>query len=338
MRLGGTASYLSEITSRDDLRAAVAWANERLLPIIIIGGGSNIIWKDEGFKGLVLVNKILGFEIYSEDEENVYITVGAGEEWDSVVERSLQTGKSGIEYLSYIPGTAGGAPVQNIGAYGHELSEIFVSLEAYDLQENKFVIISGLDCGFGYRTSRFKFGSDKNRFLITAITLHLTNQLPQANYYHWLTEYLAAHNITNPSPLDIRQAVIEIRKKRLPDPSVVPNNGSFFANPIIDSDKYRDLLDNHPKLASWPSQCFWELPDGNYKVAAGALLDYLGYKDFHDPATGMGTWKEQALVLINENAGKTANLLEFKKQITDKVKETFDINLEQEPEILPSDG
>lgn len=336
MRLGGTASYLADITNREELKTAVAWAHEQKLEIIMIGGGSNIIWKDEGFNGLVLVNKISGFEVYSEDEENAYITVGAGENWDSVVERALHTGKSGIEYLSYIPGTAGGAPVQNIGAYGHELSEIFVSLEAFDIQENKFVIIPGLDCGFGYRTSRFKFGADKNRYLITSITLHLTIQQPGTTYYHWLTEYLEAHAITKPSPLDIRQAVIEIRKKRLPDPEIIPNNGSFFANPIISAEKYHNLLENHPKLASWPSQCFWELPNATYKVAAGALLDYLGFKDFHDPTTGMGTWKEQALVLINENADKTANLLAFKKQITDKVQEVFEIQLEQEPEILPS--
>jgi UDP-N-acetylmuramate dehydrogenase len=335
MKLGGTASYLTEVTTKDDLRSAVSWAKERNLPVLMIGGGSNIIWKDEGYPGLILVNKIMGFELFSEDDENIYLTVGAGENWDHVVERALQTGKSGLEYLSFIPGTVGGAPVQNIGAYGHELAETLVSVEAFDLAEEKFINIPASDCAFGYRTSRFKFGPDKGRFLITAITLHLTAQQPQITYYHWLDEYLKSKNITKPKPSDIRQAVIAIRTKRLPDPSVVANCGSFFANPIIDETKYMELLDNHPKLASWPSRCFWELPDGKYKVAAGALLEYLGLKDFHDETTGMGTWHEQALVLINEKAKSTADLIAFKQMVTNKVQQTFGINLEQEPEILP---
>ncbi len=335
MRLGGKAAYLSEVQSRDDVRSLTAWAKERNLPLIMIGGGSNIIWRDEGFAGLVLVNKIMGFEIIDEDVENAYITIGAGENWDQAVERAVATGKSGLEYLSLIPGTAGGAPVQNIGAYGHELAETFVSLEAFDLNEQKLINIPAADCGFGYRTSRFKIGPDKGRYLITSITLHLTRPVPDGKYYHWLEEYLQANNISNPTIQDIRQAVIAIRTKRLPDPAVIPNNGSFFANPIIDASKYHELLNNHPDLAAWPSKCFWELPDGRYKVAAGALLDYLGFKDYHDESTGMATWKEQALVLINEHATSTASLLTFKQQLVDKVHENFGIELEQEPELLP---
>lgn len=335
MRLGGNAANLTEINSRDDIRAAVSWAKERNLPMIMIGGGSNIIWKDEGFNGLVMINKIPGYEVFSEDDENTYITVGAGENWDSVVERAVATGKSGLEYLSYIPGTVGGAPIQNIGAYGHELAETFVSMEVYDVEQNKFINIPASDCQFGYRTSRFKFGPDKGKYLISSVTLHLTPPQPAIKLYHWLEEYVADHSITNPTPNDIRQAVIAIRTKRLPDPSVVPNNGSFFANPLIDAMTYHSLLNNHPKLAAWPSQCFWELDNGSYKVAAGALLEYLGFKDFHDEKTGMGTWKEQALVLINEHAISTQDLIAFKLMITDKVKETFGITLEQEPEFLP---
>lgn len=334
MRLGGNAAYVSEINDRSEVSQAVSWARERNLPLIMIGGGSNIIWKDEGFPGLILVNKIKGFEVFSEDEENVYLTIGAGENWDSVVERAVATGKSGLEYLSLIPGTAGGAPVQNIGAYGHELSETLVSVEAYDITENKLVNIASIDCGFGYRTSRFKT-TDRGRFLITGLTLHLTKPVPQATYYHWLDEYLKKHELSQPTPADIRSAVIEIRQSRLPDPAVVANTGSFFANPIIDSSKYHEITDAHPKLVSWPSTCFWELTDGNYKVAAGALLEYLGFKGIHDEETGMGTWENQALVFINEKAQSTANLLAFKQKITDKVQQTFGITLEQEPELLP---
>lgn len=334
MRLGGQAAYLTEVASKSEVTEAVAWARERNLPLLMIGGGSNIVWKDEGFPGLVLVNKILGYEVFSEDEENTYIMVGAGENWDGVVERAVATGKSGVEYLSLIPGTAGGAPVQNIGAYGHELSESLVSVEVYDLQTNSFSNLQAIDCGLGYRTSRFKT-TDRGRFLITGITLHLIKPLPQTSYYHWLEHYFAEHKIEQPSVADIRQAVIAIRSARLPDPARFANTGSFFANPIITADKYQELLDTHPKLAAWPSRCFWDLPDGTYKVAAGALLEYLGFKDYHDEETGMATWGAQALVLINEHADSTADLLKFKQMIVDKVQQTFGITLEQEPELLP---
>jgi UDP-N-acetylmuramate dehydrogenase len=335
MRLGGNTAYLSEINTKFEVAEAVGWAKERNLPIIMIGDGSNIVWKDEGFPGLILVNKIMGFETFSEDEDNVYITVGAGENWDSVVERAVATGKSGLEYLSLIPGTAGGAPVQNIGAYGHEIAESLVSVEAYDMRSNALVNIPAAECGFGYRTSRFKTGADRGRFLITGLTLHLTKPQPQSSYYHWLEEYFQKHSLSEPSLRDIRNAVIEIRSSRLPDPTQVANTGSFFANPVIDSVRYRELLDSHPRLASWPTQCFWELPDGNYKVAAGALLEYLGFKGIHDESTGMATWDNQALVLVNEHAGSTADLLKFKQMIVDKVQQTFGITLEQEPELLP---
>lgn len=334
MKLGGTARALTEINNRSEVSEAVAWAKERNLPVLMIGGGSNIFWKDEGFEGLVLVNKIMGYQEFSEDEENTYITVGAGENWDSVVERAVATGKSGLEYLSYIPGTAGGAPVQNIGAYGHELSETAVSIEVFDTQTNALANIQAFDCGFGYRTSRFKT-TDRGRYFITGMTLHLTKPLPEGTHYHWLEEYFAKNNIQSPTPADIRNAVIEIRKQRLPDPTRIANNGSFFANPIVSVDVYETIIMNHPKLASWPTPCFWRLPDGNYKIAAGALLEYAGFKDFHDPETGMATWYAQSLVFINENAKTTADLLAFKQKIADKIQELFGIALVQEPELLP---
>lgn len=334
MRLGGIARALTEINNRSEVGEAVAWAKERNLPILMIGGGSNIFWKDEGFEGLVLVNKIMGYEVFSEDEENTYIMIGAGESWDSVVERAVASGKSGVEYLSYIPGTAGGAPVQNIGAYGHELSEALTTVEVFDTQTGSLANLQTIDCGFGYRTSRFKT-TDRGRFLITGLTLHLTKPLPTTKYYHWLEEYFAKNNIQDPTPNDIRNAVIEIRKSRLPDPARIPNNGSFFANPIVSADVYEMILMNHPKLASWPTPCFWRLPDGTYKIAAGALLEYAGFKDFHDTETGMATWYAQALVFVNENAKSTADLLAFREKITSKIQELFGITLTQEPELLP---
>jgi len=335
MRLGGNAAYLADINTKFEVGQAINWAKEHNLPVIMIGTGSNIVWKDEGFNGLVLVNKIMGFEAFAEDEENIYITVGAGENWDNVVGQAIATGKSGLEYLSLIPGTAGAAPVQNIGAYGHELAECLVSVEAYDTETNELINIRVEDCGFGYRTSRFKEGPDSNRFFITGLTMHLTKPQPHTTYYHWLEDYFKENNITDPIPLDIRQAVIAIRVGRLPDPLNVANCGSFFANPIIDSVKFSEIIANHPKLAGWPTRCFWEQPNGTYKVAAGALLEYLGLKGIRDEKTGMATWPNQALVLVNENAKSTQDLLKFKQFIVDKVQSTFGITLVQEPDLLP---
>jgi UDP-N-acetylmuramate dehydrogenase len=176
MHLGGTAAHLVTIEDRPQLIEALKWAEANQQPVIMIGGGSNIFWRDEGFPGLVLVNKIQRYESFHEDEENIYISVGAGENWDTIVERTAQAGLTGIEALSLIPGTAGATPVQNVGAYGQEISQTLTTVEALDAQTGQFVNIPAADCGFGYRTSRFKT-NDRGRFLITG----RTNQLGKAN-------------------------------------------------------------------------------------------------------------------------------------------------------------
>ena len=334
MRLGGEAAYLTEINQVSEISQALNWAKERQLPYIMIGGGSNIIWKDEGFPGLVMVNKILRFEQFQEDEENLYVTVGAGENWDSVVQRTVELGFSGLEFLSSIPGSVGAAPVQNIGAYGHELADVFVSLEAFDTTTGKLINMPAADCGFGYRTSRFKL-VDHSKFFITAITCHLIKNKPQPPYYHFLQQYLDNHNITDVTPAVIREAVMAIRAEKLPDPSVIANTGSFFRNPVVDEHTFQSIRERNIKLQNWPTTWFWELPDGQYKIAAGALLEVLDFKGVTDPETGMGTWPKQALVLINQQAKKTSDLLKFKQKIVDAVKNEFGIELIQEPELLP---
>lgn len=328
MRLGGNAAYLTEVTGRKELLEAIEWADNAGLPIMMIGGGSNIIWKDEGFLGLILVNKMMGYEEQIEDEENVYLHIGAGENWDQVVGRATQKGFTGIESLSLIPGTAGATPVQNVGAYGQEIANTLVSVEAYDHQLKQFITIPGMDCAFGYRTSRFKT-TDRDRFFITGLTLHLLRSNPQPPFYRSLQAYLDEHGITSPTPQLVREAVIAIRNSKLPDPAKVANNGSFFANPIVDEGVFAQLLADHPGIPNW------KMEDGRVKIPAAWLLEQAGFKDFHDPATGMGTWPAQPLVLVNENAQKTAQLLEFRQKILDTVKQKFDITLEQEPELLP---
>ncbi len=328
MRLGGNAAYYTEITDRHELVEALDWAEQNKLPTLMIGGGSNIVWRDEGFPGLVIVNKIMRFEEQQEDEENYYVTVGAGENWDSVVARVVEKGMSGIEALSLIPGTAGATPIQNVGAYGQEIASTLVSVEAYDKQTKQFLNIPNEECGFGYRMSRFK-SADRGRFFITAITLHLIHGNPQPPYYRAVEAYLEANQLTNPTPQVIRDAVITIRQGKLPDPALVANNGSFFANPIVDQGDFAQLQADFPGIPGWPTD------DERVKIPAAWLIEQAGFKDVHDAETGMATWPAQPLVLVNEHAQSTAQLLAFRQKITDAVQGKFHITLEQEPELLP---
>jgi len=327
MGLGGPALHLVTVTDRQQLEQALAWASEQQQPVVMIGGGSNIIWNDSGFPGLVIVNKILGYEAREADETNTYLTLGAGEIWDTVVERSVAAGLTGIEALSLIPGTTGGTPIQNVGAYGQEISQTLTTVEAYDTQVKGFVTIPASDCGFGYRTSRFKT-TDKRRFFITAITLHLQKGNPLPPYYSSVQTYLEAHTITDCTPAILREAVISIRTSKLPDPAVVHNTGSFFGNPIVSDGEFAHIAASYDNIPHWPVE------PQTVKLSAAWLIEQAGFKDFHDKATGMGTWPAQPLVLVNEHAKSTVDLLTFKQKIVDAVKAKFNVTLEQEPESM----
>lgn len=327
MGLGGPAAYLVDVTTRMEVLEALTWAQQRQLPVVMIGGGSNIIWGDAGYPGLVIVNKILHYEAYDEDETNVYLTIGAGEPWDSVVARSVEAGLTGIESLSLIPGTAGATPIQNVGAYGQEISQTLTTIEAFDTQVSDFVTIPGSDCGFGYRFSRFK-AVDRGRFFITSITLHLTRGNPGPPFYGVLQTYLEAQKITEYTPATIRQAVMTIRSNKLPDPALVHNAGSFFANPIISEEQFSYLAENFDPVPHW------SVGTGSIKLSAAWLIEQAGFKDVHDQETGMATWPKQPLVLINEHAHSTADLMVFRQKIIDAVQVKFAITLVQEPELL----
>jgi UDP-N-acetylmuramate dehydrogenase len=328
MRLGGNARYLGEINSYEDLTQALYWAAQHKIPVIMIGTGSNIVWKDEGFQGLVLVNKIHRFEAFDEDEDNVYLTVGAGENWDSVVERVTQQNLSGIQELSLVPGTVGATPIQNVGAYGREIADVLVSVEAFDIEQDKLVNVPASECKFSYRSSRFKI-EDKGRFLITAITLHLSHTPTQPPFHPAVAAYFEEHKIVSPTPKDVRDAVVYIRKNKLPDPAIVANSGSFFTNPIIDADTLSTIQINYPSIKYTPVE------GGMVKVAAAWLIEEAGFRGISDKETGISTWPSQSLILVNESAHNTADLLRFKQKIVDAVKAKFQITLVQEPELLP---
>lgn len=327
MRLGGNAAFLTDVTSRQDITNAVAWAKERGLPIMMIGEGSNIIWDDDGYPGLILVNKLRGIETSGDYDTGIYLTAASGENWDAFVDKSVEMGLTGVEYLSLIPGTVGATPVQNVGAYGAEVSSVITTIEAYDTHAGTFVTLRGSECEFGYRTSRFKT-TDRGRFLITSVTFFLQKGNPTGPFYAALQGYINEHQLTDITPKVVRDAVIAIRSSKLPDPNVVANNGSFFANPIIGQGEFAQLLADFPDVPHWPME------DGQIKVAAAWLVEQAGFKDYHDPATGMGTWPKQCLVLVNESATTTAQLKAFKQKIVDAVKAKFEVTLVQEPELI----
>jgi UDP-N-acetylmuramate dehydrogenase len=329
MGLGGNAAYLVEISSNQEVQEALNWAKSKQLSSIMIGGGSNIIWGDEGYKGLVIVNKILKFEIYAEDDLNYYVTIGGGEDWDMVVDRTVQASLSGIEALSLIPGSAGATPVQNVGAYGQEISQTLTALEAYDKEQDRFVTIPAADCDFAYRTSRFKT-QDKGRFYICSITLHLLKTNPMPPFYAGLQSYLQTNNVTTYTPSVIREAVMNIRKAKLPDPKKDKNVGSFFSNPVVNRPKFMELRDIYPSIPSWQTE------DDSIKLSAAWLIEQVGLKGYHDTETGMATWPTQPLVLVNEKARSTIDLISFKNKIVEAVNQKFGISLIQEPEFVAS--
>lgn len=326
MRLGGNAAYLTDITEAGQIPEALDWAEAKKLPVIMIGGGSNIFWSDKGYPGLVLVNKIPGYEVQHQGEQS-FVTAGAGEPWDSVVARTIMDELSGIEQLSLVPGSTGGTPIQNVGAYGRETSEVLVSVQAYDKKEKKLVVIPNSDCGFAYRTSRFKT-TDKGRFFITFVTYALTKNAPLPPFYASVDKYLKEHNIQRPTAQQIRDAVIAIRTSKLPDPKEVANCGSFFHNPIVDADKLNELQINFPDIS------YWLTDDGRAKISGAWLLEKLGLKGYHEPNTGMAIWPKQALVMVNEKAPNTASLLAFRDAIIESVQKKFGITLQQEPELI----
>lgn len=327
MRLGGIARHLAHVATEAEMTEAIAWADEKNMNVVMIGGGSNIFWNDDGYDGLVLVNELKGYEEEWQDDTHVHVTAGAGEIWDDIVGRTAAKGFTGIENLSLIPGTVGATPVQNVGAYGQDISDTLVHVRAYERRTKQMITITKESCKLSYRTSRFKT-VDHGRFFITSVTFHLQKANPQPPFYPSLQQYLDDHTVTHYTPQSLRDAVIAVRSARLPDPKKVANNGSFFANPIITQAKLNDLQATHTNIMHWP------VGEGRYKIPAAWLVQEAGFKGVHDAETGMATWPNQALVLVNEHAKTTADLIAFRQKILDAVLQKFGIALEQEPQML----
>ena len=326
--LGITASadYLIKVENRDELRPAVEFAQSKGLPILPLGGGSNIVIGSVHLRCAVLKLEIPGVEIINETDEYTDIRIGAGEDWDKLVKFTVEKNLHGIESLSLIPGTVGAAPVQNVGAYGQELHETLLSVEAFDITKMDFVTITNSECHFGYRDSMFKH-EGKGRYIITSVTLRL---LPadraKPPTYESLQGELARRNIEKPTVSDIREAVIAVRRSKLPDPAQTPTAGSFFHNPIVSADKLHELQQDFPEIAHWPTK------DGRIKLAAAWLVEQCGFKGKVE--NGVGIFEKQAIALINPGHKEAAEVLAFRDKIIESVQDKFGVTLNMEPELI----
>ncbi len=322
MRLGGNARFMTDVSSAAEIAEIYRNAKGQNLPIFVLGGGSNIIVRDEGYNGIVIRNRITGFDIIDDQPSDVTLKIGGGEVWDSVVQRTVDMHLTGIEAMSGIPGTAGAAPVQNVGAYGQEIADTLLSLEAYDSQTDSFVTLQSNDCGFSYRDSIFR-GEATGRYVITSITIKLYKNAPQPPFYAAVEQYLAAHNITLFTPQVIRDAVIAIRADKLPDPKIQPNTGSFFKNAIVEAWQLTDLRANYPDIPTY------DMPNGRFKIPTGWLIEQAGLKG--QTLHGMHIHDKNALVLINESATSYADLASARDEIIGAIRDKFRIAIEQEP-------
>lgn len=324
-KIGGRARFFAEIEKIDDLKDILNFSKIKNVPVFILGGGSNVIFPDGDIDFLVLKINIAGFNIIQEDDKTVDVKIGAGEIWDEVVEKTVAMGLSGIEALSAIPGTVGATPVQNVGAYGVEVKDTILELEVFDIYKSIIKKLSNKECKFGYRDSIFK-NEDKGRYIITSVTYRLSKLSPKIPQYPDTIKYFNERNITNPTLKDIRQALIEIRWRKLPNPKEIPNAGSFFKNPIV-SKKIAENI-----IKDFPNAKIFSIDDNYAKVPAGWLIENAGLKG--KSFGNISVYENNALVLINTNNASKEDLINAENQIIKTIQEKFEVTLEQEPEII----
>ena len=314
------AKAFIEISGVDELQLILK-KNE--MPLFVLGGGSNLLLTGD-LDALVLKNNIKGKTIIEENNEFAIIEAGAGENWHELVLWTLENNLFGLENLSLIPGLVGAAPIQNIGAYGVELKDVFLKLEAINIETGDAASFSKKECDFGYRESVFKKAL-KGKYCISKVYLKLS-KIPKVNIsYGAIEDTLHKMGILKPTPRDVSNAVIEIRSSKLPDPKVLNNSGSFFKNPEIDRTTFENLQNKHPNIV------FYSLPDNRVKIPAGWLIEQCGWKG--KQIGNVGCHAKQALVLINYGGASGQELLDHAKRVTNSVKEKFGITLTPEVNI-----
>lgn len=317
LAIPAVAAYFCQLDSLQGLAQVLDFAEEKQLPVRILGGGSNLILPDF-LAALVIRVRLMGCQLIADQGETLLVRVGAGEDWHEFVQWSVAQRLSGIENLALIPGTVGAAPMQNIGAYGVEVASVIESVEAVDIERQQPIELTNGDCQFGYRTSLFK--AQENRFLITAVVFRLTRNFQPVLHYPALAELAAQPTIT---PLALMHYIIKIRAAKLPDPKTLPNAGSFFKNPTVAPEHYQQLLTDYPALVSY------QTPAG-IRLAAGWLIEHCGFKGAA-AASGVGCYRKQALVLVNPQRASRQEVMDWAASIQQAVLDNFGVDLEVEP-------
>ncbi|MFZ6724489.1 UDP-N-acetylmuramate dehydrogenase [Undibacterium sp. MH2W] len=290
-------------------------------PRLIVGGGSNLVLSDH-IDALVLHMCLRGKALTAEDEDFYYVTAAAGENWHAFVTWTLGQGWAGLENLSLIPGTVGAAPIQNIGAYGVEIQDVFHRLEAFDFETGDVVVMDKADCAFAYRDSIFK-QQYRDRRVILNVTFALPKRWMPKLAYADVEKWLLQAGVQAPTATDVSEAIIAIRQAKLPDPQVIGNAGSFFKNPVVTAAARNDLQQRFPALVSYLQ------PTGDYKLAAGWLIEQAGWKGRQ--LGTVGVYEKQALVLVNRGNATGADVRALAERIRSDVKKQFAVELEVEP-------
>ena len=318
------AKYFVSINTVNELIELTKTKVFKDLQLLILGGGSNILFTKD-FDGLVILNSIKGKEIIDQTQESIFLKIGAGENWHELVMYTVDNKWGGIENLSLIPGNTGTAPMQNIGAYGVEIKETFVELEALEISSGKIVKFNNSDCEFGYRESVFK-NKMKNQYIILNITLELKKN-PELNInYGDVKAILESQNINNPSIKDVSDAIISIRQSKLPDPKIIGNSGSFFKNPIVSLNQLELIKKKYPNVVNY------KINENEFKIAAGWMIERAGWKG--KKFNNYGVHEKQALVLVNYGLANGMEIFNLSEEIILDIKDKFGIKLEREVNII----
>lgn len=332
--VGGSARFFAVAESVEDVREALEFAQKRSVPVYILGGGNNTLFTDKGWSGLVLHPHILGKDYTEGAQGNARVHVGAGEDWDAFVEGAVLQGFWGLENLSYIPGSVGAAPVQNIGAYGVSMEDVTEHVEVLDVETGELHIFTPKDCQFAYRDSLFKH-PEGEKYLITRVTCVLgVGGAPNVSYteqkrsggYKDLLQYFP-DGVENATPKDVRSALQEIRSSKLPDPNKIGTAGSFFKNPTIS-------ITHLASLTKWLKQEVLSFPvdEEHVKIPAGWLLEVLGFRGYR--SGNVGTWQNHALAVVNYGSNNAQEVLDFVYFLQEEVRKKTSIHLEPEVRIV----
>ena len=323
-RIDVRAKEFIEINSDKEIQSLISSGILNNKKFFILGGGSNILFTKD-FDGIVVNINTKGKKLIKEDSEHIYLSVSAGEDWQDFVEYCLKNNYAGVENLSLIPGTVGAAPVQNIGAYGVELQDVFYELQAIEIKSGKKVKFSKDDCEFSYRNSIFK-NKFKNKYIILSVIFKLNKHPKIKTEYGNIKQELKKSGIKNPGIKEISEAICNIRRNKLPDIEKIGCAGSFFKNPIVDEKIFLELKNKFPEIAAY------KLPDSKYKLAAGWLIEECGFKG--KTIGKAGIYKDQALVIVNRGDASASDIINVMKKVQQAVYEKFRVRLLPEVNVV----